>query len=238
MSPLRVDRRSVLRTTGSPNARLYENQVGLCGNYRLKTTGSKKWPCPTTGRGLGAPWARTMALPPRSPLARRRLDRPGSGYERPGDSETDVAVAVGREAFRAERRTQESREVDPGAAAQYAAAAPAGDPCRTVRRGADVSIVPAVLDPLPHVAVHVVQAERVRRERAHRRCLPAVPPAPAATTVCSVFADLVSRVVLRRRPRTRRLLPLRLARQPVALAGLRRQPGDVVLHHVPRHVDH
>ena len=151
---------------------------------------------------------RLRPTPPRLRRLRQgRTPRPGT-YA--------VAVAVGGDVPVAGRGAQKPREVDPGAAAQHAKAALAGDPWRTVGRGADVPRVPAVLDPHPHVAVHVVQAVRVRRERTDGRRSLEVPPASTATAVCPVLPDLVAPVVFRRRPGTRRVLPLGLARQPVA----------------------
>lgn len=43
--------------------------------------------------------------------------------------------------------------------------------------------IPAILHPLKHVPVHVVQTPRVRSERADRSRLTIVPLAPAAVTV-------------------------------------------------------
>ena len=82
--------------------------------------------------------------------------------------------------------------------------------------------VPAILHPLPNVAVHVVQAEGVRRERANLDSLTIVPRAAAAVAVRSACPDSVPPMVfgfralprptLRRRLGPR-LLPLSL-RQP------------------------
>ena len=73
--------------------------------------------------------------------------------------------------------------MEPGAAAQHALAAIAARrPGPTVRRRTVIAVVPAILDPFPHIAVQVVQPEAVRRKRACGRRLLTVPA--AAATVC------------------------------------------------------
>jgi hypothetical protein len=57
------------------------------------------------------------------------------------------------------------------------------NPSRPVRRGAVIIAMPSVLDPLPDVARHVVEPERVRLERADGRGLPKIPPACTAVAV-------------------------------------------------------
>jgi hypothetical protein len=117
-------------------------------------------------------------------------------------------------------------------------------PCRPVGRSARVADVTAILRPLTHVAVHVVQAECVRQEcsarsrigvavAARRRLSETGDAAPR----CQVGAVAVAAQVLlvvaegkpRRRPRTRSIFPFGLRQQAVGLAGLGRQPFDVGL---------
>ena len=93
------------------------------------------------------------------------------------------------------------------------------------------------MHPLPYVPVHVVQPERIRPKRAHRRRLPAVPTAPAPVAVRAIAADLVSPPVACRGPRSRHVFPLRLAQQPIVLSRLAGQPAYVLLGIVPAHVD-
>ena len=59
-----------------------------------------------------------------------------------------------------------------------------------------------------------------------------------AVGVAALPGLALSPVVLRRRARPRRVLPLRLARPPVFLARLHRQPRDVSLCVVPAHAHH
>ena len=47
--------------------------------------------------------------------------------------------------------------VDPGTAANYPVNTVASRPRRPVLRGPTIAIVPAVLDPLPDIAMHVVE---------------------------------------------------------------------------------
>ena len=89
-----------------------------------------------------------------------------------------------------------------------------------------------VLRPLPHVPQHVVQAPRVRRFLAHRlRAMPAVVAGPR---------NLVEiPVTIPGRSRSRRVLPLRLRRQPVpAPSGAPVQPPDERLRFVLRNLLH
>ena len=95
-----------------------------------------------------------------------------------------------------------------------------------------VAGVPTVLHPLHHISVHVMQPERVRRERAHRR------RAPSSGTVVRLLRRYRRTEVIRpRRPRACHVLPLRLAQQPVRLACHPRQPPHVRLRIRPAHMD-
>ena len=77
------------------------------------------------------------------------------------------------------------RAEEPTAAAQQPAATiAAGRPRRTVR-GALVVWVPAILQPLAHVARHVVQSEAVRRVRPYRGRA----PPPIVTIVAPSVAN-------------------------------------------------
>src|SRR5687767_12336438 len=98
--------------------------------------------------------------------------------------------------------------------------------------------MPAILDPLPDVAMHVMKAKRICIERADGRGLLCVPLTAAAIAIRAACADLIAPSVLRLFAGARRKLPLRLGQQSIGLAGLARQPrqvlgGDVI----PRNVD-
>jgi hypothetical protein len=113
---------------------------------------------------------------------RRDRDRARSVGKRPPDPETQVAapgdggvpVAVGR--------TEELRIDVPGTAADDTGLAIASCPRRAIRGRPNVVSVIAILHPLPHIAQHVIDAERIGLERADRRGLSRVPlyRAPAA----------------------------------------------------------
>ena len=139
---------------------------------------------------------------------------------------------------RAIGRTHDQWNTLPAAAAHPPPITVARLPRAAVARRPHVVVVAAVLHPLPYVAVHVVEPERVRRERAHRRRLPIVPGTAAPVAVGAVGAQGVSPPEARRRPRPRHVLPLRLARQPVRAPRLAREPAHVRLRVVPAHVDH
>ena len=98
--------------------------------------------------------------------------------------------------------------------------------------------VPAVLHPLPHIPMHVVQAPRIRGETAHWHSLPVVPSTATSITVGATDAYLVPPAIRGLRTSSRRVLPLRLAQQPIRLLRLPRQPLHKALGIVPVHVDH
>ena len=60
----------------------------------------------------------------------------------------------------------------------------------------------------------------------------------AGVVVRLVPGDCLPKVERPRRPRTRNVLPLRLAQQAVGFSRARRQPPNVLLRVVPTHVDH
>ena len=94
------------------------------------------------------------------------------------------------------------------------------------------------LVPLPYVPVHVVQPEPIRRKRTNRRRRPIVPTTPAYTAIRTVLPNLIPPPVTRPRPRSRHVLPLRFAQQPVLLPCLPRQPFHIRLRIFPTHVNH
>lgn len=80
-------------------------------------------------------------------------------------AKTHVWIAEPRAASAPGCGAEEHSGTIPGTATRNAQATIAGEPGRAVGRRAVVAVVPAILHPLPHVAVHVVQSEPVRRER-------------------------------------------------------------------------
>ena len=127
-----------------------------------------------------------------------------------------------------------------GTAAAYDTRAAIGPrPGRAIRRRAGIAVLVAVLRPLPHVAMHVVQSERVGRERAGRRGLLVVPHATAPVAVGAASADFIAPGVDRAAASARRIFPFGLAEQAIGPAGLSRQPGQIGIRHViPGHIDH
>src|SRR5262249_30316009 len=114
-----------------------------------------------SGHGVTDP-AGSCSSTSRSSRARRtirfccsRLYR--SSYPEAESIEPDIDVTL-----EADSRADEFALVTPGAATDHAVirvAAP--KPCGSVRRGAVVVLVPAILNPLPDIAEHVVKPESV-----------------------------------------------------------------------------
>src|ERR1700690_3952605 len=72
----------------------------------------------------------------------------------------------------------------------------ARNPRRPIRRRLDIVIMPAIRDPLPHVASHIVKPERIWCEFTDRRSV--LVAGPSATTVGAigvVCANLVAPVI-------------------------------------------
>ena len=113
-----------------------------------------------------------------------------------------------------------------------------------IRRGVSAIGFETILDPLEHVAVHVVQTEFVRGERRHgRRAVdPLIAPLglaaetrPWPPEVAVVVIELRSPRIRGGGTRPRGVLPFRLRRQPVriVLPGLPVQPADEILRVEP-----
>src|SRR5215467_14096353 len=96
--------------------------------------------------------------------------------------------------------------------------------------------VTTILEPLPDVAVHVIQSEPIRGEGTDWGGVLVVPSAAAGSAVGVVIADLVTPRIGRLRPRARRVFELGLRKQPVGLAGHPRQPCGVMPGIIPRDV--
>src|SRR5438445_480986 len=128
------------------------------------------------------------------------------------------------------------------------------DPGAAVGRRAQIAVVPAILHPGGNIAVDIAQAEWVGGELADRRRPPEsvgvmrkrIGPAPQRGRFVAIAGEV--RNYTRRcafappEPRLRASaqgVPVFcLARQAIALAGMRRQPVRVGVGIVPRHVDY
>src|SRR5260221_14110005 len=87
------------------------------------------------------------------------------------------------------------RKVDPGTAATDAVTAISTGPRRTVGGCFFVVAVIAILYPLPNVAMHVVETERIGLERSNWRGLAVIPLAAATVTIGVPLADLGAPVI-------------------------------------------
>src|SRR5262249_57148475 len=88
-----------------------------------------------------------------------------SPAERPRDPEAEIAVPDDDGIRAAIGRAEDIGIAAPGTATNDTIGAVAGGPGRPVRRRAMVVVLEAILHPFPHVAEHVVQAERIGGER-------------------------------------------------------------------------
>src|SRR5271167_1365860 len=91
-----------------------------------------------------------------------------SDSERPGGTKAGEAATRQRLDSVAIGRAEVRRPIPPGAAALDARRAVGICPSQTVNGSACVAAVKAILDPLAHIAVHIVEAEWVRREASDR----------------------------------------------------------------------
>src|SRR5262249_49681249 len=124
-----------------------------------------------------------------------------------------------------------------GSAAQHTLPALAGRPRGAVLGGAAIIIVPAILDPLGGIAGGVEQSERIgRKASGGDRRLPGI--AAALATIGEATADVAAPPISRLGAGTRRVFPFCLARQPIFLAGLLREPCDIALGVTPADVGH
>ena len=98
-------------------------------------------------------------------------------------------------------------------------------PRRTILRGTPIAVIPAVLDPLPDIAVNIVYAKGICRKTADGQRFLAIDTFPAVSIPCgAVKVCLIRsnrRPIVKRRPCTRpgRILPLRLTGQAVFMPG-------------------
>src|SRR5262249_25834752 len=93
-------------------------------------------------------------------------------------------------------------------------------------------------DPLPDVAVHVVEPERIRSERSNRCRLPKIPPAAAAVAIGVASARIVPPGIPKRRTGPRGILPFGLCQKPIFLASQPREPAYILPGVAPAHIDY
>src|SRR5262249_27971648 len=90
-----------------------------------------------------------------------------------------------------------------------------------------IAVSVAVLDPLPHIAVHLIETPWVRLERVDRH------RSRAAIKVGLAGRDRRTPPERRRCAGARSIFPLRFAQQPISLAGLAREPRHIGLGVIP-----
>ena len=96
-----------------------------------------------------------------------------------------------------------------------------------VRGGTHVILVPAILNPFPNVAVHVVKSKCVRLERSGGRRLFEIPLSAAAIAVGVAGARFVTPGIAGIGATAGAVLPFGLAQEPVLLASDLNKPGDM-----------
>src|SRR5207302_5020529 len=100
-----------------------------------------------------------------------------------------------------------------------------------------VVLVPAILDPLPDVAVHVVKPQRVRLKRSNGSRLLEIPSTAAAVAIGVAHARIVAPGIAGIGASPRGVLPFGLCQKPVLLASQLREPAYILLGVAPAHVD-
>ena len=135
------------------------------------------------------------------------------------------------------RREADRRPCAPRAAPEHPRAIIPILPGRAILWRAVISVMVAILHPLPDVASSIVQTEGVRREAADRRGLLAVPLAATATAVGIAAANVITPPVCRGRSCPSHVFPFGLGWKPIGFPRLLAQPVDVVLRVVPAHID-
>src|SRR5580700_8152594 len=147
-------------------------------------------------------------------FSRNLFNSLGRRHKRPGNPESGAGTRGVEFDPIAEKRLDEGRRIIPGTGADHPFAAVAGDPGRSIGRRAIEIVVPAILDPLEHVARHVVKAEAIGRERAHRRGLAAVPGAAAVFAIGVILAEFVAPGIERLRSRPRGIFVFCFTEEP------------------------
>ena len=175
---------------------------------------------PVGQRQLGSVEGPTPARRPQhdgheQPAADRAVRHRGRGlFEHPGHAETVEDAPKPGAGPSTVGRAQVARRRRPSTAPDNTSGAIPTLPRHLGGRRALVTLVPTVLRKLPHVAVHVVQAEPVCPVRPCRSRSPYI-----TAVIGQTFRSHVPEVVPRLGPRARRVLPLGLAQQAVTLSG-------------------
>src|SRR6266404_7210703 len=172
-----------------------------------------------------------------SPTERPREVAEPSGRKGPSDPKAGVVVPVVLLVPVAVRRPWVCRIVVPGTAADDTFLAIPCRPRKAIGGRPVVVLMPAILHPLPHIAGHIVEAERIGLERSDRRGSQFAPLVFAAMAVGVFFVDLVAPVKGRRGASTSRVFPFGFGEQPVFLAGHLAEPRHICLGVVPVQID-
>src|SRR5258705_9459353 len=132
----------------------------------------------------------------------------------------------------------------PRSAAHYVLAAILGEIRPSVgRRIIGISVVPAIFHPFPHIAVHIVQSERIRGKTAYRKRLLTirtgrpVPITGAAVVVRLFGGDGRPKRQWRRGSGARGIFPFGFRWQAIWLSGFFAQPRGIALGLVPGDAD-
>ena len=128
---------------------------------------------------------------------------------------------------------QETRKVEPGPTAQSAVIAIAAGPRIAIVRCTAIRAVPAILDPLPHIAVHVIKAKGVGRKTTNRTCLIVIPLASTAITIGPVAADIIAPAIAGCGARACRIFPFCFTEQTIGLTRFATEPRDIALGMAP-----
>src|SRR5690349_18413585 len=99
-------------------------------------------------------------------------------------------------------------------------------PCRTVRRCADIVLVPAILDPLVDAAAHIIQPERIGPEAADLGWLLDRGEVCASLAIGHAGNQLLAPPVSCLRSAAGGVFPFGLRRQTVRLMRCTREPAD------------
>ena len=174
------------------------------------------------------------ALQPQA--SRRDLSNTRLGYL-PYQTDADVVAGVFSRKASAVGRRHQLGDVIPGAAPYGTPPAIVTISWRTIRRRALIVLPVAVVHPLPNIAVHIVQTERVGFERFHRR-RPLVKLGAAFPAIGEVFARFVAPPIARARPGTGGIFPLRFRGQAIDMAGARAEELGERNRVGPRDVDY
>src|SRR5215467_11364776 len=140
---------------------------------------------------------------------------PEASAQIPHDAKPILRLTHARTVFEARRAEHVIAAFAPGAAANHAHIAAGTVPCMTVRGRALVGVVPAVGGPFPNAAVHIVQAERIRRERSDALRSFLVPRIAAILAIGGAFAHLFAPPVRGGGAAANRVFPFGFGRQTV-----------------------